>query len=59
MSDKISKYQTGFCKNYNAQHALLTMIENWKSYSNKRNKIAIFMDLPTAFDTLDHFLLIG
>ena len=59
MSDKFSKNQSRFCKNHNAQHVLLTMIENWKIYSNKRNKIAVFMDLSTVFDTLDHFLLIG
>ena len=59
MSAKFSKCQTRFGKNHNAQHALLTMIENWKIYSNKRNKIAVFMDLSTVFDTLDHFLLIG
>ena len=39
------------------------MIENWKIYSNKRNKIAVYKyfhkDLSTVFDTLDHFLLIG
>ena len=31
----------------------------WKSNLNKRNQIgAIFTDLPKAFDTLDHSLLI-
>ena len=28
MSDKFSKYLTGFCKNHNAQHGLLKMIES-------------------------------
>ena len=60
MSDKFSKYLTGFRKNHNTQHALLNMIENWKSNLNKGNKIgAIFMDLSKAFDTLDHSLLIA
>ena len=59
MSDKFSKYLTGFCKNHNRQHAFLNMIENWKSSVNKRNKVgAIFLDLSQAFDTLDHSLLI-
>ena len=60
MSDKFSKYLTEFRKNHNTQHALLNMIENWKSNLNKGNKIgAIFMDLYKAFDTLDHSLLIA
>ena len=28
MSDKFSKYLTGFCKNHNTQHALLKMTES-------------------------------
>ena len=60
MSDKFSKHITGFRKNHITQHALLNMIENWKSNLNKGNKIgAIFIDLPKAFDTLDHSLLIA
>ena len=58
--DKFSKYLTVFCKNHNTQHALLNVIENWKSSLNKGNKIGdIFMDLPKVFDTLDHPLLIA
>ena len=34
MNDKFSKYLTGFRKNYNTQHALLNMIQNWKSNLN-------------------------
>ena len=34
MSDNFSKYVTGFRKNHNTQHALLNMIENWKSNLN-------------------------
>ena len=60
MSDKFSKYLTRFRKDHNTQHALLNMIENWKSNLNKGNKIgAIFMDLSKVFDTLDHSLLIA
>ena len=39
MSDKFSKYLTRFCEDHNTQHALLSMIENWKSNLNKRNEI--------------------
>ena len=57
MSDKFSRYLTGFRKNYNTQHALLNMIKNWKNNLNKGNTIGvIFMDLFKAFDTLDHSL---
>ena len=60
ISDKFSKYLTGFRKSHNAQHMLLNMIENLKSSLNKRNKIrAIFKDFSEAFDTLDHPLLIA
>ena len=60
MSDKFSRYLTGFRKNHNTQHALLNMIENWKSNLNKRKRIGtIFMDLSKVFDTLDHSLLIA
>ena len=60
MSDKFSKYLTGFCKNHDTQHSLLNMIENWKSNLNKGNKIgAILMDFSKTFDTLDHSLLMA
>ena len=60
ISGKFSKYLAGFCRNHNTQHALLNMIENWKSNLSKTNKIeAIFTDLSKDFDTLDHFLLIA
>ena len=46
MSDKFSKYLTVFCKNHNTQH--------------KGNKIGVIcMDLPKAFNTVDHSLLIA
>ena len=60
MSDKFSKYLTGFCKSHNTQHALLNMTENWKQNLNYENKIgAIFMNLSKAFDTLDYSVLIA
>ena len=59
-SDKFSKYQTGFRKNNNPQHVLLNMIENWKRNPNKGNNVrAILLDLPIAFDTLNHSPLIA
>ena len=59
LKDKFSKYLTRFYQNLNIQHVLLNMIENWENNLNKRNKIAIFMDLAKAFDTQDHSELIA
>ena len=63
ISDKFVKYLTKyliFCKSHNTQHALLSIIENWKSNLNKGNKIrTIFMNLSNAFDTLHYSLLIA
>ena len=54
MSDKFSKYLTGFPKDHDTQYTLLNMTGNWKSNLNKRNKTeAVFMDLSKASDTLD------
>ena len=44
MSDKFSKYLTGFHKNHNTQHTLLNVIENWKSNLNNGNKKGTISD---------------
>ena len=60
MQRKFSKHLTGFCKNHNTQNVLLVMIEKRKIILNKKLKVgALFMDLPKAFDTLDHSLLLA
>ena len=60
MRDEFSKYLTGFRKNHNTHHALINLIEDWKSNLNKENKLeAIFMNLFKAFYNLDHSLLIA
>ena len=52
MKNKFSIYLTGFRKNHSTQHALLKMIETWKSKLNTGNKVGvIFMDLSKAFDS--------
>ena len=49
MNPKLSKYITGFQKNHNTQHALLKIIETWKSKLNYANKTdTLIMDLPKA-----------
>ena len=60
MESKFSKHLKGFRKNYSTQNALLVMTEKWKTILNKNLKvIALFMDFPKAFDTLDHSLLLA
>ena len=58
MEPKLSKYLVGFRRNHNTQHALLRMIESWRTWQNKGQKVgAIIMDLSKAFGTLNHKLL--
>ena len=56
----LSAFLCGYKKGFNTQHALLTLVENWrKSLDNKDLGGAILMDLSKAFDTLNHDLLIA
>ena len=60
MNPKLSKYITGFRKNRNTQHALLKIIETWRSKSNCGNKIgALIMDLSKVFYTTNHDLFLS
>ena len=60
MQNKFSIYLTGFRKNHGTQHALLKMIETWKTKLNTGHKVrVIYMDLSKAFDSLHHELLIA
>ena len=59
IQNKFSIYLTGFRKNHGTQHALLKMIETWKTKLNIGHKVdVIYMDLSKAFDSLNHELLI-
>ena len=56
----LSPYLCGYRKGYNAQYALLAMIEIWKKLlDNKGIAGAILMDLSKAFDNIYHELLIA
>ena len=56
----LSKYQYGFCKEFNAQYCLVSMIEKWKKSMDSGEAFGAFMtDLSKAFDCLHHELLIA
>ena len=56
----LSKYQCGFCKGFNAQHCLVSMIEKWKeSVDNGGVFGALMTDLSKAFNCLHHELLLA
>ena len=56
----LSHYLCGYRKDFNTQHALISLIERWrKSLDNKGYGGAVLMDLSKAFDTLNHDLLIA
>ena len=54
MENKFSIYLTGFRKNHVTQHALLKMIETWKTKLNMDHEVGeIYMALFKAFDSLN------
>ena len=56
----LSPFLCGYRKGFNAQYALLAMIEKWKECLDKNGFAgAILMDLSKAFDTINHELLIA
>ena len=55
-----SPYLCGYNKSFNSQHALIFLIERWRtSLDNKGYGGAVLIDLSKAFDTLNHDLLIA
>ena len=60
MDKFLSKYQSGFRKEYNAQHCVLAMIEKWKEAADNGNVFgALLTDSSKAFDCLLHDLIIA
>ena len=68
MHDQISQYINsfltpylfGYRKGFSTQQALLSLIEKWKiELDSKGCGGAVLMDLPKAFDTINHDFLIA
>ena len=60
IGNHLSPFLCGYRKGYNAQYALIAMIEKWKKSLDKGGiYAAILMDLSNAFDTINHELLIA
>ena len=56
----LSPHLCGYRKGFNAQPAILSLIENWKESLDKKGYAGgILMDLTKAFDTINHQLLIA
>ena len=54
----LSPFLCGYRKGFSTQYALLTLIERWKFCLDKQGFAgALLMDLPKAFDTINHELL--
>ena len=61
MEEFMSPYLCGLRKDFSTQHALIALIEKWKSSLDQKGYSAgsILMDLSKAFDTLDYDLLLA
>ena len=60
VDESLLPYLCGYRKGFNAQYALLSLIEKWKKeLDNNGYAGAILMDLSKAFDTINHELLIA
>ena len=52
-------YQFGFRKTYSTVLALIDALSDiYSQLENKEFVLGIYLDLQTAFDTIDHFILL-
>ena len=60
MNVHLSPFISAYRKNYNTQHVLLRLLEEWREHLDN-NKIVggILMDLSNAFDCVPHDLLLA
>ena len=57
MEEFMSPYLCGFRKGFSTQHALIALIEKWKSSLDQKGYAgSILMDLSKAFNTMDYDL---
>ena len=50
--------QFGFRKGHSTGHAIAQLVDRiYESFENDNNTVSIFVDLPKAFDTVDHTIL--
>ena len=60
IESKFSPLLCGFRKGHNTQHALINLLEDWRTQlDNKKVVGTILCDLSKAFDTLSHDLMIA
>ena len=60
MEKQIAAYMEEFRKGFSTQHALIALIEKWKSSLDQKGYAgSILMDLSKAFDTIDYDLLLA
>ena len=56
----ISPFISAYGKNYNTQHVLLRLLEEWREHlDNNKTVGGILMDLSKVFDCVPHDLLLA
>ena len=59
MNVHLSPFMSAYWKNYNMQHVLLRLLEEWTEHLDKNEIVGeILMDLSKAFDYVSHDLLL-